>query len=275
MTIGSRVKLNSGHQMPILGFGCYLLNKAEEACETSIKIGYRHLDSARWYENEAAVANGLRRSGIDRDSMFLTTKVFGDQHGYEECKAALQDSVTPPKPEYWDLVLLHDPLSGPEKRIEAYRALAEAQRDGKARSIGVSNFGIEHLRGLAAAAVGPIPAVNQLELHPWCQQREIVEYCRSKGIVIQAYCPLVRGKYMTNHTLLKISQKVGKSPAQVLLRWSLQHGFVPLPKSDKPERIKENANIFDFELDAESMTQLDSLDQGDKGAISWNPTSAP
>lgn len=275
LSISTKVKLNSGHEMPILGYGCYELDKPVEGCLAALKAGYRHLDSARFYQNEEALAEALRLSGLERDSIFITTKVFGNEHGYDACKRAVLDSVTPPKPECWDLILVHEPTSGPEKRIEAYRAIAEAQKAGKAKSIGVSNFGVHQLKGLEEANVGPTPAVNQMELHPWCQHRSIVEYCRSKGIVLQAYCPLVRGKYMKDPTLVKVVDKVGRTPAQVLLRWSLQHGFVPLPKSDKPERIKENTEIFDFELDAESMALLDSLDLGDKGAICGNRASLP
>lgn len=275
LSIETRLRLNSGHQIPVLGFGSYQLERPLEACRAAIQIGYRHLDSARVYRNEAAVADAILDCGIERDSLFLTTKVAGREHGYDRLKRALQDSVTSPKPEYWDLVLLHDPTSGSQNRIEAYRGLADAQKDGKAKSIGVSNFGLAHLRELEAAALGPIPAVNQIELHPWCQQRPIVEYCRSKGIVLQAYSPIARGKYMNDETLRRISDKVRKTPAQVLLRWSLQSGFVPLPKSDRPERMKENAEVFDFELDPDSMAQLDNLDRGDRGAVSWNPTSVP
>ncbi|EFP90219.2 hypothetical protein, variant [Puccinia graminis f. sp. tritici CRL 75-36-700-3] len=271
LTIESRVSLNSGHRMPILGFGTWKLERAEEACSEAIKIGYRHLDSARIYRTEADVSNAVQKSTEDRGSMFLTTKVRRNEHGYESCKKALLDSITAPKPEYWDLVLLHDPLSGPEARHEAYRALAEAQQAGKVKSIGVSNFGVDHLEKLQEADVGPTPAVNQLELHPWCQQTSIVEYCRSKGIIVQAYSPLARGQYFSDDTVVKIASKVRKTPAQVLLRWSLQKGFVPLPKSSSPERMKENASIFDFELEDQDMIELDSLNKDDKGSVTWTP----
>ncbi|OAV86261.1 hypothetical protein PTTG_01380 [Puccinia triticina 1-1 BBBD Race 1] len=271
LTIESRVTLNSGHRMPILGFGTCKLDEAEEVCSQAIKIGYRHLDSARVYGTEADVSNAVQKSGEDRGIMFLTTKIRQNEHGYENCKKALLNSVTAPKPGYWDLALLHDPLSGPVARHEAYRALAEAQVIGKVKSIGVSNFSVDHLKGLEAADVGPTPVVNQLELHPWCQQTSIVEYCRSKGIVLQAYCPLAKGKYMSDETLVKIAQKVRKTPAQVLLRWSLQKGFVPLPRSSSAQHIKENADVFDFELEDHDMKELDSLNQDDKGSVTWTP----
>lgn len=257
--------------MPMLGLGVYQSGDAKASCKAAFEVGYRHIDSARMYRNEADVIEAAKSSGIDRSELFLTTKIVGRDHGYEKCSNAIQDSIKSPKADYWDLILLHDPTSGSQKRLEAYRALAEAQKDGLVKSIGVSNFGVAHLRELEAANKGPTPAINQVELHPWCQQKEIVDYCRSKNIVIQAYCPLVRGEKMSDPTLTKIAERLKKTPAQVLIRWSLQHGFVPLPKSDKSHRISENAEVFDFELDTEAMSQLDSLDQGDKGAISWNP----
>jgi len=271
----SYVTLNSGHRMPVIGFGLYKATDAPFSCREALKTGYTHVDSARYYENESAVGEAVRECVKDRDSVFLTTKVKAPEHGYESCKNAVLDSVTHPKPDYWDLILLHDPTAGPEKRIASYKALAEAAKEGRTRSIGVSNFGVRHMQELEVANVGPLPAVNQVELHPWCQQKEVVDYCKSKGILIQAYCPIVRGKYMDHPTLVNICNKVGKTGAQVLIRWSLQHGYIPLPKSDKAERIKENFDVFSFELDGESMAQLDSLDQGDAGAISWNPTLVP
>ncbi|CAH7671074.1 NADP-dependent oxidoreductase domain-containing protein [Phakopsora pachyrhizi] len=304
------VILNTGARMPVLGFGVYESKDAAKSVKLALEAGYRHIDSARFYKNEADVEKAVQESGLDRSSLFLTTKVLGKEHGYEKCQAAILDSIKPPKPNYWDLILLHDPTSGPNNRIEAYRALAEGLKRGHSKSIGVSNFGVTHLVELEEAKVGPIPAINQVnvknilikidkmvlissikirfllmiwafsffffnkvELHPWCQQKSIVEYCRSKGIVVQAYCPLVRGQFMDHPTLVEIAKRHKKSVAQVLIRWSLQHGFVPLPKSDSPNRIKENVEVFDFELDSQSMEQLDGLDKGDSGAISWNPTS--
>lgn len=272
-SIESTVKLNSGALMPVLGFGVFQATDAMKSCKVAFEVGYRHIDSARFYHNEEGVGEAVKSSGIERAALFLTTKVMGSEHGYKQCEDAVLDSIKSPKPNYWDLILLHDPTSGSGKRIEAYKALADAQNEGRAKSIGVSNFGVAHLTELEKANVGPVPAINQIELHPWCQQKPIVEYCRSKGIVVQAYCPLVRAKYMDDPTLVRIAKSCHKTPAQVLIRWSLQHGFVPLPKSDNPNRIKENANVFDFELNSESMAELDKLDQGDKGAISWNPVN--
>jgi len=165
-----------------------------------------------------------------------------------------------------DLFLIHSPTFGPEGRQRLWTALEDAQSRGLVKSIGVSNFGVKHLQQLKESS-RIMPAVNQIELHPWCQQREIVEYCKSENIAVQAYCPLVRGEKFKDETLVKISQKHGKSPAHVLLRWSLQKGYIPLPKSDTPSRIESNADVFDFELSEEDMSQLDSLDEGSTAAV--------
>ncbi|POV94180.1 hypothetical protein PSHT_16374, partial [Puccinia striiformis] len=214
----------------------------------------------------------------NRNSIFLTTKIRGLDHGTEKCRKPYRN----PTPDYWDLILLHDPLAGTTARHEAYEVdlfrfliLAQAQKDGKVKSIGVSNFGVDHLESLAGQ--GFVPAVNQLELHPWCQQKSIVDYCQSNGIMVQAYCPLARGRFMSDETLvgiakevrLNISFRLWKRRGQVLLRWSLQKGFVPLPKSDKPHRIRENADIFDFQLSDEHMSKLDGLNQGKDIYVSW------
>ncbi|KAA1074360.1 hypothetical protein PGT21_002650 [Puccinia graminis f. sp. tritici] len=212
LTPNSTVTLNSGERMPVVGFGLYKATDAGNSCREALKSGYTHIDSARHYENESAVGEVVRDCVADRDSIFLTTKVKAPEHGYESCKNAVIDSVTYPKPDRWDLILLHDPTAGSEKRIESYKALAEALKEGKTKSIGVSNFGVHHLQELEAANVGPLPAVNQVELHPWCQQKWIVDYCKSKGILIQAYCPIVRGKYMDHPTLVNICNKVNCEP---------------------------------------------------------------
>ncbi|KAH9455965.1 hypothetical protein MJO28_005981 [Puccinia striiformis f. sp. tritici] len=267
LTMESRVTLNTGHQMPILGFGTWSSANAQEACEEAIKVGYRHLDSARIYGTEAAVGVAVGKCEPNRNSIFLTTKIRGLDHGTEKCKKALSESYVAPRPDYWDLILLHDPLAGTTARHEAYEVLAQAQKDGKVKSIGVSNFGVDHLESLAGQ--GFVPAVNQLELHPWCQQKSIVDYCQSNGIMVQAYCPLARGRFMSDETLVGIAKEVEKTVGQVLLRWSLQKGFVPLPKSDKPHRIRENADIFDFQLSDEHMSKLDGLNQGKDIYVSW------
>ncbi|OAV98019.1 hypothetical protein PTTG_00221, partial [Puccinia triticina 1-1 BBBD Race 1] len=197
LTLQSQVTLNTGYQMPLLGFGTVGLGNAEEACSEAIKIGYRHLDSAIFYRNEYAVAQAAEKCESGWDSIFLTTKIPSSENGEKSLERSL--SHTSGKP--WDLVLLHEPLGGRRARHEAYKVLAEAQKNGK-----------------------------------------------RNGIVVQAYCPLAKGQRMSDETVSKIATKANKTVAQVLLRWSLQKGFVPLPKSTKPNHMKNNANIFDFEL---------------------------
>ncbi|KAF5370741.1 hypothetical protein D9758_001949 [Tetrapyrgos nigripes] len=173
---------------------------------------------------------------------------------------------------YIDLFLIHDPYSGTLRRLETYRALVEAKAAGKIRSVGVSNYGVKHMEELRKAGL-EMPAVNQIELHPLCQQKPIVEYCRENSIVVQAYSPLLRGK-MDHHVFQTIAKKHTRDPAQILIRWSLQKGFVPLPKSASSARIHSNAQLFDFELDEDDMVRLDALDLGKEGAITWNPVDA-
>ncbi|KAF8623076.1 hypothetical protein AX15_006493 [Amanita polypyramis BW_CC] len=172
--------------------------------------------------------------------------------------------------DYIDLFLIHDPFSGTEKRLATYRALQEAKRAGKIRSVGVSNYNICHLEEIKEAGYEQ-PAVNQIELHPSCQQKPIVNYCLANNIVIEAYTSLVRGRMMDHPTIVEIATKHNRDPAQILIRWSIQKGFVPLSKSVTPERIRSNTQVFDFELAVEDMASLDSLDKGDAGAVTWNP----
>lgn len=174
--------------------------------------------------------------------------------------------------DYVDLFLIHDPYSGTERRLATYRALLESRDAGKIRTVGVSNYGVKHLEEIAAAGLER-PAINQVELHPFCQQRPIVAYCQEHSIIVQAYCPLIRGK-MDHELITRLSTEYHRDPGQILLRWSLQKGFVPLPKSTTSSRIHSNAQLYDFELTEEEMTSLDNLDQGKAGSVSWNPVDA-
>lgn len=272
LTIESRIQLVSGHSMPRLGFGVYQNYTTRTAVLEAIRAGFRHVDSAQAYRNETAVGEAVRDSGIDRGEFFITTKCISKNHGYESTLKGVDESLAKFGFEYIDLFLIHDPHSGTQRRLATYRALQDARDAGKIRSIGVSNYGIKHLEEIADAKYD-MPAVNQIELHPFCQQRPIVDYCREHSIVVQAYCPIIRGK-MDHPIIQTIAQNHGRDAAQVLLRWSLQKGFVPLPKSATPERIKSNAQLYDFELEPEEMDQLDGLDRGKDGSISWNPVDA-
>ncbi|KAJ7076344.1 NADP-dependent oxidoreductase domain-containing protein [Mycena belliarum] len=273
LSLSSTVRLTSGFHMPLLGFGVYQNYDAKPSVLEAFKAGYRHVDSAQVYKNEAAVGLAVKESGLNREDLFITTKCISNTHGYETTLKGVDTSLAKFGLDYIDLFLIHDPHSGTERRLATYKALLEAKAAGKIRSVGVSNYGVHHLEELKAAKF-EMPAVNQIELHPLCQQKPIVKYCNDHSIVVQAYCPIIRGK-MDNDVITKIAAKHNREPAQVLLRWSLQKGFVPLPKSATPSRIHSNAQLYDFELDAEDMSNLDGLDRGKDGAISWNPVNAP
>ncbi|KAI0034718.1 Aldo/keto reductase [Vararia minispora EC-137] len=264
-TLTSTIKLPSGHTLPRLGLGVYRNDECYPACIAALKHGYRHIDSAQMYKNEAEVGRAVRDSGVPREEVFITSKI---QAGYDPAET-IQQSLSKVNLGYIDLYLIHSPHGGPEVRLRTWKALLTAKAEGKFRDVGVSNYNIKHIEEIRNAGL-ELPAVNQIELHPFCQQKSIVEYCLKHGIVVEAYCPLVRGAF-DDPTLQEISKKVRKTPAQVLVRWSLQRGFVPLPKSANPERIKQNAEVFDFELSSEDMAKLDGLDRGKEGAISWNP----
>ncbi|KAJ3503378.1 hypothetical protein NMY22_g18267 [Coprinellus aureogranulatus] len=273
LTLNSTVKLSSGYDLPLLGFGVYQNDDATPGVLEALKAGYRHVDSAQMYRNEAQVGEALRKSGIPREEVFITTKVASAGHGYESTKKGIDESLKRFGFDYIDLFLIHDPLSGKDKRLETYKALLGGKAAGKIRSVGVSNYGVHHLKEIEAAGYEK-PSVNQIELHPLCQQKDIVAYCKEHGIVVEAYCPIIRGE-MDKPAIQELAKKYQRDPAQILLRWSLQKGYVPLPKSATPSRIHSNAKLYNFELTAEDIAKLDALDQGADGAISWNPVNAP
>ncbi|KAJ7594328.1 NADP-dependent oxidoreductase domain-containing protein [Mycena floridula] len=260
--------------MPLLGFGVYQNYDAKPSTMHALKSGYRHVDSAQVYRNESEVGEAIRDSGdlVKREDLFITTKCVSKTHGYEKTLKGVDESLVRFGLDYIDLFLIHDPLSGSRKRLETYKALLEAKKAGKIRSVGVSNYNVKHLEEIANAGYEK-PSVNQIELHPFCQQRPIVSYCQERSIVIQAYCPIIRGK-MDHKAITKLAEKYNRDPAQILLRWSLQKGFVPLPKSVQNARIESNTNLYDFSLTQEDMESLDALDRGKEGAISWNPVYA-
>ncbi|KIJ69861.1 hypothetical protein HYDPIDRAFT_23024 [Hydnomerulius pinastri MD-312] len=266
--------------MPTIGLGVFENPECADACKEALKAGYRMIDSARYYENEALVGEGVRRANIPREEIFITSKIYHPDFGYENTLRSVNESVTKLGFGYYDLYLIHSPHGGQDTRLETYRALLKAKSDGLIRSVGVSNYSGKHIDEIEEAGL-ELPAVNQIELHPFCQQHLIVEYCKAKGIVVQAYSPLVRGvvasegKGMDNKDVRAISEKHVRSPAQVLVRWSLQKGFVPLPKSSNSSRIRENFQVFDFVLDEEDMAALDALNEGASGAVTWNPVDEP
>ncbi|KAF5314742.1 hypothetical protein D9611_007138 [Ephemerocybe angulata] len=273
LTINSTVRLSSGHLLPLLGFGVFQNTKeARESVLEALCAGYRHVDSAKMYLNEADIGDVVREIGIPREEVFITSKIRSMLHGYESTLKAVDESLEEFKFDYIDLYLIHDPLSGKEKRLETYKALLEAKATGKVRSIGVSNYGVHHIEEIIEAGYEK-PSVNQIELHPLNQQRPIVKYCQENGIVVEAYCPIRRGK-MDFPVIHEIAAKYEREPAQILIRWSLQKEFVPLPKSTTASRVRSNADIYNFEISREDMERLDSLDQGKDGSVSWNPVDS-
>jgi len=233
------------------------------------KSGYLHLDCAKFYKNEADVGKGIEKSGIPREKIFVTTKLFTTKYGKEGATKRIEESLELMKFSFIDQYLLHAPHGG--KVLECYDVLLNYQKKGIIKSVGVSNFGVKHLEALKNSG-RPLPQVNQIELHPWCTNEDIVKWCRDHNVAVVGYSPLAQGKYLNDPFLIQLSKKYSKSPAQILIRWSLQKGFVTIPKSVKPERILENSKVFDFSLTAEEVAKFDEYGRAKKGNVCWDPT---
>jgi diketogulonate reductase-like aldo/keto reductase len=273
LNIASTTRLNSGVEMPLLGLGVYQTPQGkatEEAVRFALDIGYRHIDTAALYGHEEDVGRGVRSSGLPREQVFVTTKLWNSDHGYESAIDACGQSLGTLGLEYIDLYLIHWPVPG--LRDESWRALIELKKRGLCRSIGVSNYTVRHLEELLEKS-GVVPDVNQVEFNPFLYQKELLEYCRGKKIQLEAYSPLTRGQKLRDRTVVEVARSHSKSAAQVMIRWSLQHGLVVIPKSSKKERIRENSDVFDFELSAAEMARLDSL--GESLRTDWDPTDEP
>ncbi|TKA75641.1 hypothetical protein B0A55_04997 [Friedmanniomyces simplex] len=276
LNLNSTLKMPSGYEIPMLGYGVYQTPEdvAEDVTHHAIASGYRHVDSATVYRNEAPSATGMLKAGIPREQLFYTSKVPPRSINYQDAKACVEESLKKTGLKYIDLYLLHAPYGGKEGRLGAWRALVEAVDEGKVRSIGVSNYGVPHLEELEewqkqqSKGKAGVLSVNQVELHPWLARPHIVSWCQQRGIVLEAYSPLVRSTRMEDPVLVPIMKKHGKTGAQVLLRWGLQKGFVILPKSVTHSRIE----LYDFELDAEDMKKLET---GAYEPCAWDPTKAP
>jgi diketogulonate reductase-like aldo/keto reductase len=273
LDLSSKMKLNSGVEIPILGLGVFQSPAGAEtrgAVKAALAAGYRHIDTARIYNNEADVGAAVRESGVAREEIFVTTKLWNSDHGYDKAIAACNASLGRLGLKYVDLYLVHWPVQG--LRLDTWRAMETLLGEGKCRAIGVSNYMIRHLDELLAKAK-VVPAVNQVELSPFLYPQDLVRYCEGKGIVLEAYSPLTKGMRLRHPAIVAVAKKHGKSAAQVLIRWAIEHRFVVLPKSVRKERIEENAAVFDFALDAEDMRALDALDEGLH--TGWDPTDAP
>lgn len=265
MTTSPLLLLNDGHRIPQLGLGVYKVadDEASDTVQVALEAGYRHLDTAALYENERGVGAGIARSGVPRDELFVTTKVWNDRHGYDETLRAFDESLDKLGLDYVDLYLIHWPAPRQNRYVETYRALESLKADGRARSIGVSNFHTHHLDRLLAET-DVVPAINQVELHPELAQTELRRYDAAHGILTEAWSPLARGRLLDNETLATIGARYGKTPAQVVLRWHVELGNVVIPKSVSPARIRENLDVFDFTLDAADHAAIAQLDSGSR-----------
>ena len=267
----TRITLNDGHTIPPLGLGVFQIEDAtvcERAVAAALDCGYRHIDTAAIYGNEEAVGRAISRSGIPREELFVTTKCWVDDFGREATRKAFDASRKKLGLDVIDLYLLHWPVD--ETMMGAWEALADLRAEGAVRSIGVSNFTVRRFEDFFFRHTDVVPAVNQVELHPFNSRPDVREYCRGKGIAVESYSPLARAKGLDDPALAAIAAECGRTPAQVVIRWHLQHGLVVIPKSQHPERIRENAEVFDFALTPGQMSRIDALNEG-RFVITWRP----
>jgi 2,5-diketo-D-gluconate reductase A len=252
-------------EIPQFGLGVFQVPPEETAenVTRAIDAGYRHFDTAAAYRNEAEVGEALRASGVDRSEFFVTTKCWNEDHGYDEATRALRASLDRLQLEYVDLYLIHWPVPSQDRYVDTWRAFVDAQSAGLARAIGVSNFQVDHLRRIVDET-GVTPAVNQIELHPYLVQAELRREHAERGIVTEAWSPLAQGAVLDEPAITHIAEEHGKTPGQVVLRWHVQLGNVVFPKSVNPERIRQNIDIFDFELSQDEMSRIEALDRGER-----------
>lgn len=265
LKLNSKVTLNNGVQMPWLGLGVFLAKEGTEVVQTvkaALKYGYLSIDTAAAYNNEEgvgrAIAESIAEGTVAREDIFVTSKVWNSNQGYDSTLAAFNESLHKLNLDYLDLYLVHWPVKGKYK--ETWRALEKVYAEGKVKAIGVSNFQVHHLDDLLQDAT-VVPAVNQIELHPLLAQQQLRDYCKSKNIQVEAWSPLGQGNLLDHKLLKKIAVKHGKTTAQIILRWDIELGVVTIPKSVKEHRIIENANIFDFQLDADDIAAIATLNE--------------
>jgi 2,5-diketo-D-gluconate reductase A len=266
MTAVPTLKMNDGNQIPQLGFGVFQIDPDEttEPVRIALDVGYRLIDTAQGYQNEEAVGEALRNSGIPREDVFVTTKLTNSEQGRDKALAAFDDSMRKLRLDVLDLFLIHWPVPALDLYVETWKALDELRREGRVRSIGVSNFSVEHLQRLFDET-GVVPTVNQVELHPRFPQEELRAFHAQHGILTEAWAPLGQGKgLLADPVLAEVGRSKNKSPAQVVLRWHIQLGNVVIPKSVTPARIQENFEVFDFSLDDAGMQQISSLATGER-----------
>ncbi|MCM2534896.1 aldo/keto reductase [Neobacillus pocheonensis] len=260
----STTTLNNGVKMPWIGLGVFLVKDGEEvisSVKAALEAGYRSIDTAAIYRNEEGVGKAIAESNVPREEMFITTKLWNANHGYESTLVAFDESMKKLGLDYLDLYLIHWPMPSKGKYVETWKALEKLYKDGRVRAIGVSNFKIHHLEDILANCEIK-PMVNQVEYHPRFNQKELHDFCKRNEIQLEAWSPLMQGGLFEEPVLVEIANKYNKSVAQIIVRWDLQTGVVTIPKSTKSHRIAENADVFDFELSQEDMEKINSLNIG-------------
>ena len=265
--------LSNGVKMPSIGFGTYKSGSDEETAKIikyALETGYRQIDTASFYGNEVGIGNGIKQSNIKREEIFLVTKLWNDDHGYKKTIEAFNKSLERLQVEYIDLYLIHWPN---KLNAETWRAFEDLYKEGKVKAIGVCNFKIGHLEELKKTAE-IMPMVNQVELHPQSSKEYLLDYCNDNNIQLVAWSPIMRGRIFSNELIIGLSEKYKKTIAQIVLRWNIQRGIIPIPKSSNEGRIKENLDIFDFELSADDMNAINSLNEGDSISVSTPPQNS-
>jgi len=268
--------LHDGRTIPQLGLGVFKVDARETArvVAQALEIGYRHVDTAQMYGNEAGVGEAVRASGLPRGDVFVTSKLNNGHHRPDDARRAFEETLATLGFEYVDLFLIHWPrvAQAGDRYVETWKALEELHRDGRARSIGVSNFQVAHLERLAAET-GTVPAVNQIELHPTFANAEVRAHGEAHGIRTEAWSPLAKGEVLADETVVELAEAQGRTPAQIVLRWHIERGTIVFPKSANPDRLRENLALFDFELSEDEVARIDALDRGEDGRIGAHPES--
>lgn len=266
----TNLTLNNGIKMPCFGLGVWKMSEheAQKAVEEALKVGYRLIDTARAYGNEKGVGKAIKKSNIPRGEIFITTKLAYADEGYDSGLKAFDDSMNDLKLEYLDLYLIHFPV--PLKRLESWKALEQIYKSGRCKAIGVSNYTIEHLEELKNNS-SIVPVINQVEFHPFLYQKELLNYCNKNNIILEAYSPLTSGQRMNDQVVIDIANKYHKSYSQILLKWSVQNDIIPIPKTTHKDRMEENINIFDFQLDIADMERLNNLNENLRTC--WDPSN--